>query len=138
MQAFDGLDEGGGLLMGTLAVQLVGARQVGHQYDARHLRQCRQTCVRGAETGNVQAKPVHATVQLQPHRQRARAVERGQCFQLPRRTHREPQVMLGHQRHFARLEDAFQQQDRGTDTGLAQFQRLFNRGHTEAVGLAFQ
>ena len=68
----------------------------------------------------------------------ALGLEGGQRLQLPRRTDREPQVMLGHQRHFAGLEDAFQQQDRRTDAGLAQFQRFFDGGHAKAVGLAFQ
>ncbi len=46
--------------------------------------------------------------------------------------------MLGDQRQFVGVEDPFQQQDRRGDAGMAQFQRLLDAGHREAVGLCLQ
>lgn len=103
------------LLVRAFTVQLVGTCQMGHQHDALNLRQCRNARMRGTEAVHVQTEAMHAAVQLQPHRQRARAVERGQRFQLPRRTHGKPEVVLGHQRHIAGFEDALQQQDRSLE-----------------------
>jgi hypothetical protein len=72
------------------------------------------------------------------HTVSGRGLSKAASLQLPRRTDGEPEIMLGHQRHVAGFEDAFQQQDRRTDAGLAQFQRLFDGGHAETIGLAFQ
>ena len=46
--------------------------------------------------------------------------------------------MLCDQRQLVGVEEAFQQQDRRADSGLAQGERLLDAGHREAVGLVLQ
>ena len=46
--------------------------------------------------------------------------------------------MLLDQCQLVRLEEAFQQQDRSANAGLAQLQRLFDTGHGKAIGLFLQ
>ncbi len=94
--------------------------------------------MRGAELGRGQAQAVHAAVQLQPDLQRGVGLERFHRVHLPRRGHREPQLVLHDQWQLVGVEEAFQQQDRAADAGRAQFQRFFNAGHAERVGLAVQ
>ncbi|MDQ1094787.1 hypothetical protein QE400_004200 [Xanthomonas sacchari] len=109
-----------------------------HQHQPLDLRQRTQPRVRGTEFRRRQAEPVHAAVQLQPQAQRLRRGEGGDRLHLPGRGDRAPQPVFGDQRQFLGVEDAFQQQDRRGDAGLAQLQRLLDAGHREAVGLAVQ
>ncbi|MOA03688.1 hypothetical protein D3C78_1232080 [compost metagenome] len=91
-----------------------------------------------AVVGRVEADPVHAGVELEPHLQRPRQARALQRFQLPGRVHHAPQILLGDQRQFVGFEEALEQQDRRTDAGRAQLQRLLDAGHREAVGLLRQ
>ena len=126
------------LLVGAGAVEFVGAGEVGHRHHLAHLRHGLQALQAGAVVCRGQAEPVHAGIELQPEREglaRARACDR---VDLPRGLHHAPQVVGVDQRQFVGLEEPFQQQDRGADAGLAQFQCLLDAGHPETVGFAFQ
>ena len=88
--------------------------------------------------GRVQTDTVHAGIQFEPDTQR-----RAQCgpfdgVHLPQRMHHAPEVMLLDQRQLFGLEETFQQQNRRTDTSVAQLQRLLDTGHGEAVRLVRQ
>ncbi|MNY21689.1 hypothetical protein D3C86_1552530 [compost metagenome] len=109
-----------------------------HQDDLRHPAAGQQAPVGGLVLGRVQTDPVHARIQLQPHRQRLAHGRALDGLDLPERMHHAPQLMLLDQRQFVGLEEAFQQQDGRADAGRAQLQRLFDAGHGETVGLAFQ
>ncbi|MNT43972.1 hypothetical protein D3C72_1804710 [compost metagenome] len=91
-----------------------------------------------AVVGRVEADPVHAGVELEPHLQRSGQARVLDGLQLPGRVHHAPQLVLGDQRQLVGFEKAFEQQDRRTDARGAQLQRLLDAGHREAVGLVDQ
>ncbi|MNO87195.1 hypothetical protein D3C76_786140 [compost metagenome] len=130
--------EGGDLLLGPRAVQLVGAGEVAHQHHLGHVRASLQAFVGGAIFLREEADSVHAGVHLQPDSQRIARARTLDGVQLPGGMHDAPEILGIDQLQLALFEEAFQQQDRRTDAGLAQFQRLFDAGNGETVGFRFQ
>ena len=107
------------MLTRALALGLVGASEVAHQHDLANLAAGQQAPIGGLVLGRMQADATHAAVQLEPDGQRLAQLGLLDSLDLPLRMGDTPQVMLVDQRQFVGLEEAFEQQDRRPDAGLA-------------------
>jgi hypothetical protein len=102
------------------AARGVGVAEVGHQGDLFDLRQRIQPYPRAAESRRHEAEPVHAAVHLQEHALRHVGLVGGQPVDLLGAMDHMPQTEARTQLQIARLEHAFEQQQRAAPAERAQ------------------
>ena len=118
------------------ALGAVGIAEVRHQRDLVDLRQRIQPGPGGAEALRREAQPVHARIHLEEHAVRLVGLVHGQHVDLLVAVHRVPQVQARAQLQVARLEHAFEQQDRAAPAQRAHPLGLLQVEQREAVGAA--
>ena len=126
--------EGGQLGGGHRLFRLVGAGEVGHVHNMRHLRALAQGLVGGGEVLREEAHAMHAGIHFQPNGYRLAPAVCQQAFELPLVLYARPQAVFVYRGVFGGLKHAFEHHDGRADAGLAQFDALIQRGHGETVG----
>ncbi|MNQ83769.1 hypothetical protein D3C85_988700 [compost metagenome] len=119
-------------------MQLIGAGEVAHQHDLRHVAAGQQALIARLIILRMQADPVHARIQLEPDRDRLAQGGFLDRLELPERMHHAPEIMLDDQRQLIGFEKAFEQQHRRANAGGTQLQGFFDTGNGKTVRLGLQ
>jgi hypothetical protein len=133
-QGVRGFGEPPQLLVGRGELRIVRAREVGEEIDRRFdARQSAQAAARRFELIALEAEPIHAAIELEPHPEGLARSGFAQQFDLFPRVHHELEARFRGRIELCSVEDALEQHGALLDPGAAQREPFIDPRHRERI-----